>query len=329
MKQTVLNLLKDSGGSYISGEAMSEILGVSRVAVWKQINRLREKGYIIDAVTRRGYRLVSCPEPLSLERIQALLSGHPWASGVQVRDTVDSTNNVLKAMAEAGAPHGTILIADEQTGGRGRQGKSFASPKGVGLYYSLLLRPSCAPTQVGHVTAMVAVAACDAVEAVTGVRPGIKWTNDLVLNGRKLAGILTEMSAEWESGTLQYLVTGIGINCNYQKTDFPEEVQPMAASLLLETGVRVDRCQLAAELTKAFYRMQSELLSGKARWLERYKQDCVTLGRPVKVLRGQDVRTGTALGIDENGGLIVRYDSGETGVVYSGEVSVRGLYGYV
>lgn len=328
-QKTILSLLEEAQDGYISGEAISQALGVTRVAVWKQITRLRERGYVIEAVTHRGYRLISAPEPLDQKCVQALLEGHPWQDRILVRDCVDSTNNVLKSMAEQGAPHGTVLMADEQSGGRGRQGKGFSSPKGIGLYYSLLLRPNCAPTQVGHVTAMVAVAGCDAVEAVTGLRPGIKWTNDLVLGGKKLSGILTEMSVEWESGSLQYLVTGIGINCNHKEPDFPEEVRPMATSLFLGTGLRVDRCALAAELTKALYRMQSELLTGKARWLEQYKKDCVTLGRPVRLLRNGAERTGTAIGLDENGGLIIRYDSGETGVVYSGEVSVRGLYGYV
>lgn len=328
-RNRIISLLEEAGDGYISGEAISQALGVTRVAVWKQITRLREKGYVIEAVTRRGYRLVSSPEPLSQERIRSLLKGHPWQDRILAQDRVDSTNNVLKSMAEQGAPHGTILMADEQSGGRGRQGKSFSSPKGVGLYYSLLLRPDCAPAQVSHMTAMVAVAGCDAVEAVTGLRPGIKWTNDLVLGGKKLAGILTEMSVEWESASLQNLVTGIGINCNQREADFPEEVRPMATSLYLAGGVQVDRCALAAELTKALYRMQSELLTGKQKWLEQYKKDCVTLGRQVRLLRSGEERTGTALGLDENGGLIVRYDSGETGVVYSGEVSVRGLYGYV
>ena len=224
---------------------------------------------------------------------------------------------------------GTVAMSDEQTGGRGRQGKSFASPKGVGLYYSLLLRPDCAPAEVSHMTAMVAVATCDAIEAAAGVRPGIKWTNDIILNGKKLVGILTEMSVEWESGTLQYLVTGIGINCNHKISDFPPEVQEMATSLQLELGHPMDRCLLAAELTKALYRVSREIVSGKQAWLERYRKDCMTIGRQVQVIRGENRRRGLATGIDENGGLIVRYDSGETGVVYSGEVSVRGLYGYI
>lgn len=330
MEQTsVLSLLMEAGEGYISGEAMSQRLGITRAAVWKQIAKLRQRGYVIEASTRLGYRLSAQPEPLEQERILELLGDHPFRQHMIVLDSVDSTNNYLKLLAGQGAPHGTIAIADEQTGGRGRQGRSFASPKGVGLYYSLLLRPDCAPAEASHLTAMVAVAVCDAIEATAGVRPGIKWTNDIILNEKKLVGILTEMSAEWESGTLQYLVTGIGINCNHQLTDFPESVQPMATSLALELGHPVDRCMLAAELTKSLGHVAEEIISGKQAWLERYRKDCITVGRQVQVIRGDSRRTGLATGIDENGGLIVHYDSGETGVVYSGEVSVRGLYGYV
>lgn len=220
-QESVLSLLMEAGEGYISGEAMSQRLGITRAAVWKQIAKLRQRGYVIEASTRLGYRLSAQPEPLEQERILELLGDHPFRQHMIVLDSVDSTNNYLKLLAGQGAPHGTIAIADEQTGGRGRQGRSFASPKGVGLYYSLLLRPDCAPAEASHLTAMVAVAVCDAIEAAAGVRPGIKWTNDIILNEKKLVGILTEMSAEWESGTLQYLVTGIGINCNHQLTDFP------------------------------------------------------------------------------------------------------------
>lgn len=326
---TVLQLLQSTGGEYVSGEAMSQQLGITRAAVWKQIKRLREKGYEIEAVTNLGYRLVAVPEPLDWVQIRTALGSHPWQDQIHIFDSIDSTNNALKRAADGGAPHGTIFISDEQTGGRGRQGRSFASPKGVGIYFSLLLRPDCAPTQVGHITAMVAVAVCDAIENATGVRPQIKWTNDLVLGKKKLAGILTEMSVEWESSTLQYIVTGIGINCNHRLSDFPEAVQPMATSLMLELEKPVDRNRLCAEMIRSLSRMSGEVLSGKARWLEQYKQDCITIGSQVRVVRGTDVRTGFATGLDENGGLIVRYDSGETGVVYSGEVSVRGMYGYV
>lgn len=325
----LLEMLRDAGDHYVSGQTMSRELGITRGGIWKQISRLREKGYEIAAVTNCGYRLISEPERLSQERVLELLGDHPWSGTLTVLDQVDSTNNRLKSMGDQGAPEGTIVMSDEQTSGRGRLGRSFVSPKGVGLYYSLLLRPRCAPKQVSHVTAMAAVAVCDAVESTCGLRPQIKWTNDIILAGKKLAGILTELSVEWETSSLQYLVTGIGINCNQKSGDFPNEIAHMAQSLYLVLGKPVDRALLAAELTRALERVSRELISKKAEWLEQYRKDCITLGREIQVLRGEQKRTGVATGIDENGGLIVRYDTGETGVVYSGEVSVRGMYGYV
>lgn len=328
-KKTVLTLLEESEDQFLSGEAMSRQLGITRAAIWKQIQRLREKGYIIEAVTNLGYRLKSVPEKLDIEKILEYLGNHPWRDEIRVFDSIDSTNSGLKRAADEGAVHGTIYIADEQTGGRGRQGRQFASPKGVGVYFSLLLRPHCAPHEVSHVTAMVAEAVCDALEAATGLRPGIKWTNDLVLGKKKLAGILTEMSVEWESSSLQYIVTGIGINCNHTLEDFPQEVQPMATSLMLTKGTPVDRNLICAEMVKSLYKMSHEIVSGKAEWLSRYEKDCITIGSDVRIVRVSEIRRGHATGIDENGGLIVRYESGEVGVVFSGEVSVRGMYGYV
>ena len=329
MGENVRTLLEAAGGLYVSGQAMSERLGISRSAVWKQVKRLQAQGYEIKAGTNLGYRLVSTPQLLSREAIVSLLSGHPWQEKITVLETVDSTNDLAKRQALQGAPDGAIYLAEEQTGGRGRLGRSFVSPHGCGLYLSLLLRPDCAPAALPHVTAMAGVAACDAVEALSGVRPGIKWTNDLILEGKKVAGILTELSAQWESGTLESLVIGIGINCNHRETDFPEELRDKAASIAMMTGERIDRNLLAARLISRLYDLSQGLLQDKARWMAQYARDCITLGRQVQVLRGGSVRLGTATGLDENGGLLVTYENGEQGVVFSGEVSVRSDQGYI
>lgn len=263
------------------------------------------------------------------QAITARLEGHPWEKLVHVVDTVDSTNTLLRTMAEEGAPQGTCLIALEQTQGRGRQGRSFSSPKGAGLYFSLLLRPVCSPAEAGHVTAMAAVAACDAIETVTGLRPAIKWVNDLVLENRKLAGILTEMDADWISNTINYIIVGIGINLNQKLSDFPPELESTATSLRIKTKKETGLSVIAAALMLRFSQMCSGIVTKKALWLRRYREDCVTLGREIKVLRGDSIRYGWAVDIDEDGGLIVRYPGGKTETVSSGEVSVRGLWGYV
>ena len=328
VEKTVLDLLLEAGGGYRSGEEMSGILGISRAAVWKQIQRLRTRGYGIDAATNLGYCLTELPDQLDGARILSLLGAHPWADRVHVLETVDSTNSLAKREALLGAPDGSVWIADEQTGGRGRQGREFLSPKGKGLYLSVLLRPRCIPAQVAHSTAMAAVAACDAIESVTGLRPGIKWTNDLILGEKKCTGILSELSAEWESNTLESLVIGIGINCAQQ--EFPGELRDKATSLRMETGTKPDRDLLAAALTRNLYVLSRELLTRREDWLRRYRADCITIGRQIRVRRGDVERTGVATGLDENGGLLVRYDdTGETGPVYSGEVSIRGTHGYI
>lgn len=329
MGSAVLKLLQEADGVFLSGESMSQQLGITRAAVWKQVNRLRQNGYEIEATTNLGYRLIAVPDAMDPKKIAALLGEHPWKDRITVLETVDSTNSLAKRMALNGAPHGSIFLADEQTGGRGRQGRSFVSPRGTGIYLSVLLRPDALPTDLGHVTAMAAVAGCNTVEAVCGIRPGVKWMNDLILDGKKLCGILTEMSVEWESNALEYLVIGIGINCNHSECDFPEDIRSKATSLNQVIGKRVDRESLAATLIAELYRLNLDILSGKTQWISQYAQDCITIGQSIKITRGNSIRLAQATGIDENAALLVRYDTGETGVVFSGEVSIRGINGYI
>ena len=260
-------------------------------------------------------------------RIRSLLGSSTWT--VQVLEEVSSTNTLLKELGRQGAPAGTVLVADRQTGGRGRLGRSFLSPGGVGGYLSALIRPDCAPTELMHLTCAVAVAMCDAVEQAFGFRPGIKWTNDLVVGTKKLGGILTELGLDPKTGHVSYAVLGIGINCGQYEADFDESIRSMATSARLVLGRQADREMLIAEMIQALERMDKTLLSSPAAMLERYKSDCITLGQPVSIVRGDSVRHALALDVDAEGGLVVRYDSGETGTVTSGEVSVRGLYGYV
>lgn len=260
-------------------------------------------------------------------RLLSALSSHPWAGKLHWYDTIDSTNTEAKRLAEKGAPHGTICIADHQDGGRGRMGRSFHSPRGVGLYLSLLLRPECPAGELMHLTCATAVAACDAVEQVTGLRPGIKWTNDLVFGRKKLGGILTELSLGAD-GRVKYAVIGIGINCAQGATDFPEEIAGIATSLSLCTGHAVDRARVAAAVVEALSRM-SETLHDPAAFLGRYRSSCITLGQEISLVRGEEVRHGKALDIDSQGALLVEFPDGHTEAVNSGEVSVRGMYGYV
>lgn len=253
---------------------------------------------------------------------------YPWKEQFYCFSQLDSTNDRLKCLARQGAVHGTVLLADHQTGGHGRLGRSFQSPGGMGVYLSMLLRPQCPPAELMHLTCAVAVAMADAVEASLGLRPGIKWTNDLVCHRRKLGGILTELGLS-PKGWVDYAILGIGLNCCQQPEDFSPDIRPFAGSLSMATGKAVDRAQVAAAMMEALWTMDSQLLSGKAALLGRYRKDCVTLGQDISLLRGDRVSYGTALDIDENGALIVRFRDGSTQAVNSGEVSVRGMYGYV
>lgn len=258
----------------------------------------------------------------------ALSPDYPWSDRLHWFDSIDSTNDEAKRMVHMGAPHGTVLIADHQTVGHGRMGRSFHSPEGVGIYMTLLLRPDCRPQELMHLTCATAVAMCDAVESVAGFRPGIKWTNDIVSGKRKLGGILTGMGLT-RDGKVDYTIIGIGINCCQRPEDFPEDIAHMAASISMVAGKPIDRVKTAAAMMEALWQMDLSLLTGKDTMLERYRRDCVTLHQDVVLVRGEEKCYGHALDIDEEGALIVRYDNGETAAVNSGEISIRGMYGYV
>ena len=327
MKEAVLEILVRHMGEYLSGEAMSESLGVSRAAIWKAIDALRAEGIAIEAVPRRGYRLTAPPDRLTIGAIAPYLNDP--ARPMICLDTVDSTNSYIKPLALVGGiTDGTAVVADEQTGGRGRLGRSFQSPKGKGIYVSVLWKPALPPLRALDLTSYVAVAVCEGIEAATGVKPGIKWTNDLVLDGKKLGGILTEMAVEGETGVLQYVVTGIGVNVNHAPEDFSDEVRPMAVSLAGTLGQPVPRGKLCACMLNALDAMYADWLAGRGDYRTRYRDNCLTLGKPVRILRGDRAEDAFAEDIDEHFGLIVRHPDGRRETVTSGEVSVRGLFGY-
>ncbi len=328
-REKVLSLLKEAGESYCSGQSMSRALGLSRAAVWKAIDALRQEGYRISSVPHRGYRLEQAPDLLSAGELTGALSDCVLGQNVICLDSVDSTNNYAKKLGDQGAPHGTVVVTDHQTTGRGRRGNSFLSPAGKGLYLSVLLRPQLPPAEVVNLTAWIAVAVCDAVEQVIGERPGIKWTNDLILRQKKLCGILTEMSLEAETGELQYVVAGIGLNVSHSDADFGTEVSQLAISLEQALGRKIRRIDLAAAVVRALDRMMADFPHQKAAYLERYRNHCLTLGREVRLIRKGEAQIAFAQAIDEDFALVVRHSDGTTETVTAGDVSVRGLLGYV
>ena len=328
-REKVLALLRERQGEYLSGEAMSRELGISRAGVWKAIEGLRQEGYTIASASNRGYRLEAAPDRLRAGELSGALRGALVGSRLMCLDVIDSTNTECKRQAMAGAAEGLVVTAEEQTGGRGRRGRGFQSPREKGLYLSALFRPSLEPGQVSNFTAWAAVAVCDGIEACCGLRPQIKWTNDILLNGKKLVGILTELGLESESNALDYLVTGIGVNVNHAPEDFSEDIRDMAVSLAQALGHPVRRAELAAQIILALDRMYAGFPGNKEEYLKRYRADCITPGRQVQLITPASRREALALEIDDSFNLVVELPGHSRETISAGEVSVRGMYGYV
>ena len=325
MKGEILKLLKETDG-YVSGQELCRRFGVSRTAVWKVMNQLKEEGYEIEAVRNRGYTLKGSADVLSAEEIMSSI--HTEWAGRQVIyfDETDSTNIQAKRLAEQKASHGTLVVADRQNGGKGRRGRVWTSPSGVGIWMSLILRPKISPASASMLTLVAALAVREGIEKETGISAGIKWPNDLVLNGKKICGILTEMSTELME--IQYVVPGIGINVN--QTEFPDEIKETAASLYLESGKLWKRSGLIAAIMEAFEKnydifLKTEDMSGL---MEEYNQYLVNRGKEVCVLAPQGEYRAMANGINREGSLLVTRADGTREEIISGEVSVRGIYGY-
>lgn len=326
MKSKILEILRNKD-AYVSGQELSKRFGVSRTAVWKAIHQLEEEGYKIEAVPKRGYHMVECPDVVSREEILSLLTTR-WAGRNPIyAEEVDSTNNLAKKLAEEGAPQGTLVVADSQTAGKGRRGKTWCTPKASIIAMSLVLRPDIRPEVASMVTLIMGLSVAKAIEELYPVKTGIKWPNDVVVNGKKICGILTEMSAEMTG--IHYLVIGTGINTNVEA--FPPELEKVATSLLLELGERVNRAELLVACMRYFEDYYEKFIeTGDLSLLkEQYESLLLNLGNQVKVLEPGHEYTGVSLGINEKGELLVKKEDGTVEAVYAGEVSVRGVYGYV
>ncbi|MCW2277076.1 biotin--[acetyl-CoA-carboxylase] ligase [Heliophilum fasciatum] len=308
--------------SYISGEELSRQLQISRSAVWKHVVALRQEGYEIEAHTRLGYRLRSASPRLLASEVLPRLTTKRLGQNYHFFASLPSTNRTAKELARQGAPEGTLVVAEEQTAGRGRLGRAWVSPRNCGIYLSLVLRPAVPLGMAAQVTLLTSVSYCRAIEQVTGLKPMIKWPNDVLLSGKKICGILTEVHAEMEA--VNYLIVGIGMNVNHQGADFPEEVRPVATSLALEAGKTVDSTQLLLAFLACLEADYDRWLSDgfgsiREQWLAR----AAGLGRPVQIVAGQRQWQGRLASIDEEGALLVTDTDGATHRVYSGEVSIR------
>lgn len=326
MKEEILRLLRSADG-YISGQELCNRFGVSRTAVWKAINQLKEAGYEIEAQQNKGYRLMAAPDLMTEAEIKSLLHTDWVAKEVLYFDTIDSTNTKAQELAEKGYPSGTLVVADKQESGKGRRGHSWVSPSGTGIFMTLMIKPDINPNNASMLTLVAALAVAKAITSVTGEEAMIKWPNDIVVNGKKVCGILTEMNAQFDY--INHIVVGIGINVHNES--FPEEISQMASSLMIEAGgKRFHRAQIIAETMSYFEQyydtfLQTQDLSALVR---EYDKLLVNRNKSVRVLDPKEPFDGKAMGITPKGELIV--DTWESRkLVSSGEVSVRGIYGYV
>ena len=327
MRNEILKILRDKAPEPVSGEELAKQLGITRTAIWKHIQTLKKEGYGIEAYTKKGYALTSVPDKLLPSEIMAHLHTRFVGRAICYEESVTSSNEVLKKLADKNAADGTVCVAEEQTGGKGRLARGWFSPKGKGLWFSLLLKPSFLPQEAPKMTLLSAVAVVRAIREVCQVEARIKWPNDVVMSRRKICGILTEMGLN--GAKIREVVIGVGINVNLK--EIPSELQDKATSLYLETGKTYDRIQILAQVLECFEEnyetfIRTCSLSGM---VEEYNKLLANRNQPVRILDPNQPWEGTALGINEQGELLVKDEQGIIQTVRAGEVSVRGLYSYV
>lgn len=323
-KGKLLELFESNRGSFISGENIAEDLNISRTAVWKAVNSLRHDGYQISAVTNKGYCLAENSDIISAQGIQQYLSELCAGVKIEVFSETDSTNMVCRNKANDGEQEGYVAVASRQTGGRGRNGRSFFSPADTGLYLSILMRPNEQPDSVSlGLTTMAAVAACEAIEKVSGKQCDIKWVNDILIDNRKVCGILCEASYALEDQKLFAVVVGLGINVYPPKEGFPEEIKDIAGTVFdkSETGIRN---QLAAEIINRFMAYYKHV--NEKDYQGEYIKRSIVPGKDIEVHAHGEVKKAHALAIDDTCGLMVRYEDGSAEALHFGEVSIKGLY---
>ena len=325
MRTELLTMLRETK-DYVSGQKICETFGVSRTAVWKAVNQLRNSGYEIEAVSNKGYRLLSVPDVLNQNELLSRRKTKWIGKDTLCYETIDSTNAQAKRLAEASYGDGTLIVADHQEAGRGRRGRSWETPAGTNIAMSLLLKPEINPNNASMITLVAALAVSKAITQITGEPAPIKWPNDIVMNGKKVCGILTEMSAQFDY--VNHIVVGIGINVNIES--FPEEIAETATSLRIETGKQISRAELIEAVWEQFATVYEVYLQTQdlRNLVKEYDARLINMHRNVKVLDPKEPFEGRAMGITPRGELMV--DTWESRkLVSSGEVSVRGIYGYV
>lgn len=326
MKDKILQVLREAD-DFISGQEICNRFSVSRTAVWKAIKQLRDEGYSIEAVNNKGYRLEETPDVISAQELGSLLHTQWFGKEILYFDSIDSTNNELKRQAEKGVKHGLLAVAEEQTAGRGRRGHAWVSPPGTGIWFSFLLKPEISPDKASMLTLVAAMAVSGAIREVTGLDAQIKWPNDIVVNKKKVCGMLTELSAELSC--INYVVIGIGINANMK--EFPDEIKDIASSLYIESGKQVKRAYVIEAVGRYFEKYYEAFIKAGdlSTITDEYNAMLANAGKQVRIIGNDKEEIYTAVGINPEGGLVVKDDDGNLKEIRSGEVSVRGLYGYV
>lgn len=330
MKEKIILLLKESK-DYVSGQELCEKFGVSRTAIWKAIEQLKKEGYEIDAIRNRGYKLAETDSDIySKIELDSLMDTKYIGRNTFFYEEIGSTNTEAKRLAEEGLKEGVLVFADQQTAGKGRRGRAWISPKGKNIYYTLMLKPKISPDKAPMLTLIMALSVLEGMKSICPQNADdilIKWPNDIVLDGKKVCGMLTEMSVQEQD--IQHVVIGVGINVKQQ--DFESEIADKATSIEKACGTKISRCKLIAEIMKAFEGYYEDFVkNGNLLYIkEEYEKNLANCGRKVCVLDPKGEFTGTAKGINDNGELLVEKEDGQLVTVYAGEVSVRGIYGYV
>lgn len=320
-RDRILQILWENQGRFVSGESIAETLNVSRNAVWKSINKIKEDGVEVVAYRRLGYMIPMGLDVLSSSTIQSYLVGGLEGVPIHVFNTLPSTNDYAKELAKDGAPEYTLVVADTQTHGKGRLGRRFESPSGTGIYMSFILRPTTTIETAQLITSCVAVAISKAIDSMCGSNTKIKWVNDVFLNGKKVSGTLTEGAIDFETNSFSYAVVGIGINVRSVKGIFGDELTSIATSIEDETGLKVSRSRLIAEVFNNVYR-EMKHISDRS-FLQEYRRRSLIIGEKVIVSQNGKDTYATALDIDESAGLLVMFQDGSTKVLNSGEARIR------
>lgn len=326
MKRKIVLMLKEAKEEFLSGEKISDELGISRSAVWKHINTLKKEGYEIESVPRNGYKLLYSPDILTLEEVEEYINTDYIGRNIYYFENVDSTNIKAKKIAME-EDEGTIIIAEEQTKGKGRLGRDWSSPKGKGLWMSIILKPKMAPSEVAKLTLIGAAAVNQGLEDM-GIESYIKWPNDILIQGKKVCGILTEMNCELN--IINYVIMGIGINIDLDKKDFGKELSDKAISLKEVVG-QINRKKLLGNILNHFEDLYKDFIEREdiSKSINICRTNSILLGKEVRVIRGGNCDVGKALDIDDEGQLIIEYKDGRLEKIFSGEISIRGLKGYV